>query len=360
MIKHAVAGRFAVVAAVMVSLSASAGVQTLNEGDSLADAVTAAKADYDANLTPQEIVLGKGTYELTAPQKIQFPLVVRGATGNPDDVTIDGKQKTQLFHLDHADAAILSVTLKNGRVFPEGDEYAPNHGGGVAIRKIDNQQAWRTPTDGDGGTVSNCVITGCSARMVNNASGAHAAAIACMSAKGLVTHCVIINNSSSRWAPSSTKGMIVSVMAGQMRNCLVEANRVTNDDGGCVISATGGCVVNCTVIKNSGAGASSAPINASGSAEVVNTVIAGNTTTSSTEQYACWKGSPSQFVNCVTDGSVAINETCAVSTLENMKFLDYEGGRLSSDRRIFPGRYWHGGCSIRLRFDRLLRQAAFS
>ena len=331
MIKHAVAGRFAAVAAMMVSLSASAITQTLSDGDSLADAVTAAKADYDANLTPQEIVLGKGTYELTATQRIQFPLVVRGATGNPADVTIDGKKKTQLFQLDHANAAILSVTLTGGSVWPE-DGRADYFGGAVRIERLhgtgSGQEGWRQFYNGAGGTVSNCVITGCEAKMVSGNTGAHAAAIACLSPNGLVTHCRIVGNASERWnnTSASEAGTIVSMARGTMRNCLVAGNEQKKEFKGCVVSVgNGATVINCDILLNSSVGTSAPTVDALSGSTIVNTVIAGNTTTSTAEHYAIWRGTASAFVKCVTDGDLKINETCQLSTLEDLKLLDAEG-----------------------------------
>ena len=329
MVKHAVAGRFAAIAAVMVSLSASAVTQTLVEGDSLADAVTAAKADYEANGTPQEIVLGKGTYELTAPQKIQFPLVVCGATGNPDDVTVDGNQKTQLFQLDHADAAILNVTLKGGFVTSSSGEFTPCRGAGVNIERLhgsgSGQEAWRQFTDGAGGTVSNCVFTGCKA-YGKSGSGA---AFACLSPNGLVTHCRIIGNTATRQSDSPEGSAFVNLTRGTLRNTIIVGNSEVKmagdsraDKYGYAVEVGTAQMINCTIVGNKMFGDYTAVINAASSAKIVNTAVADNTLQTVEDHSSQWKGAAAAFVNCVTDWESAPNETCSISTLEGMKFLE--------------------------------------
>ena len=305
----------------------SSVVQNLEDGGDLAGAVATARSNWETTGAGQEIVLGAGTYELASRQIVQFPLVVRGATGNPTEILIDGKGATQLFQLDHADAVIQSVTLTGGSVFPESDQYAPYYGGAVLICLYDGREGWREPTTGAGGTVSNCVITSCSARVKGYNTGACGAAVACLSSNGLVTHCRIVGNSSERWdGYSRASGMIVSMTLGTMRNCVVANNSQGSDGQGSIVRVGSGAkIVNCDILLNSAKGASAAPIDAVSGSVVVNTAIAGNSTTSVEAHYATWRGDSASFVNCAADGDAAINGTCVLASLDAMKFAYAQG-----------------------------------
>ena len=132
MIKHAVAGRFAAIAAVMVSLSASAGVQTVryvkadNPGaaepyDTEANAAGDIQTAIDFCGEEEKIVVLKGIYNTTEAVNVNKKLEVVGATGNPEDVvihnTVSGYRCLKVTKAG-AFVASMGIVLDAARVYP--------------------------------------------------------------------------------------------------------------------------------------------------------------------------------------------------------------------------------------------------
>jgi PKD repeat protein len=141
------------------------------------------------------IVVFPGTYQLAGTVRLEDAVRIVGQTGKPADVTIKGKGRA--FFLNHPEAAVSSVTIRDGRADAAS-------GGGVYIDSL-------------GGMVSNCLITACSAdNYWANAGGAYLVT-------GLLTHCEIFDCKLTRGNGGfSDRGIAVSLEAkATMENCLI-------------------------------------------------------------------------------------------------------------------------------------------
>ena len=261
----------------------------------LADALAAAEEDV-------EIVVAPEVYPVTAEITVEKGVVVRGATGNPEDVVLrsDGKDH-RILDIRHANATVSGLTVENGSLPTQKDG---NIGAGVRIEQ-------------QGGTVSNCIVRGCSVGNWNRGGGGIGIMQGATSA--LVTHCVISNctekgtsgNCNNDWMGG---GGAIAMYAGTVRNCLVTKNvrETATGQGVCfygTVRMDGGTLENCTVVDN--AAGSCAGVWARSACTVRNCIIAGNrTTVDAGTQLPVWAGLPASFVNCVADRE--INADCSV------------------------------------------------
>ena len=161
------------------------------------------------------ILVSNGLYEITARIALDKPVTVRGFSGNPADVVVDGKRSTTVvcFYLSHSGATVESLTATN------------------AMRGFHLYY---------GGTVSNCVSTG--HRSDRKANGVY-----CQNG-GLVTHCLIAGN-----LGYDHGGGAYLVAGGTLRNCLIVDNETTRAPffgGGGGVLASGGVIENCTITRN--------------------------------------------------------------------------------------------------------------
>ena len=239
--------------------AADVNVQTLSAADDLAAAVAAAKAAYQETKNAQEIVLGDGVYKTTAELMLDFPVAIRGGSGDPTKVTVEAQavkntQVYRVFTLNHSEARVESVTVTGGRLTRYGDSNFYNYGAGIRIAAPFSDTQRDHSKIGNGGTVTNCIITG------NHAPDRYcgAAAVILWSSQAVVTHCVITNNTCTRqldgWYPK--RGATVQVCSGLMSNCLIAHNSVTAPDlnpsgapadKSAIVGLEGGALENCAV-----------------------------------------------------------------------------------------------------------------
>ena len=242
-----------------------------------------------------EVILLPGTYPSSRQNDLSRDIIVRGATGRPEDVIVHATSAVRNFKLSHTNAFLHSLTVENG--------CSPNDGlggGNVCVTLY-------------GGTVSNCVIRNGSTATWDGANGSGA----CLKG-GLLTHCVVTNNWNTR-EPNYVGGVGVSCDGGAVRNCLVAWNystygSVDKDFGALRLYA--GAAVNCTVVSNSAPGAGGIYAGGGG---VTNCIIAMNVANKATGDMARANvygpsTAAARFVNCVTDGLV-INGTCGAGDL---------------------------------------------
>ena len=222
MVKHTVAGRFAAVAAMMVSLSASAGVQTVryvkadNPGaaepyDTEANAAGDIQTAINFCGEEEKIVVLKGIYNTTEAVNVNKKLEVVGATGNPEDVIIHNTVSGyRCLKVTKAGAFVASMALENGRPDWDHDRNTSTRGTGAYLTA---------------GTVSNLVVRNCTEPSAKNSRGA---AIDAIGANVFVTHCVISNNVSNAGAKDGfflgANGLSVENGA-RAENCLIANNR---------------------------------------------------------------------------------------------------------------------------------------
>ena len=313
-------------------------------GDGIIQAVADAKAAWQETSEPQEIVLAKGRYETPTEIVLDFPVVFRGATGNPADVVIatpQGAVAARKFTVDCADALLASLTVTGGKLNYDAAIGLWRYGSGVRVAKALATAGANRPEPGSGGVVSNCVFTG------NSIGYKHCTAVVYVNGpadKALVTSCVVTNNTVTRQYDSSPSpsamGSIVHVDSGRFANTLIKGNKATNSGGEgsasdetSILGMRGGSVENCLLVNNT-VGQSHDPtlIRCTGGC-VYNTVAADNVVT--TNQYTrkdwdprerFWAGLESGFTNCVfKDADVGLpNETCAA--LSDLGCFDFEAG----------------------------------
>lgn len=269
------------------------------------------------------VLVAPGTYTLTRddddPIAVTNAIRVVGTGATPEAVvfqrTEDAKagtspttgrswQDLSLFHLNHPDALVANLVLQNGRAHqPPADTTAGS--------------AW---IGTNGGTISNCVIRG--------GSVSHPQAITSgilMMGPGLVTHCVITNNSGtsameSSWAKTSlANAVVMKGTGGRLENCLIRDNRSsveddTSPDKTSTVYATGSATIaNCTIVENRARNCAGVFADGTG-VTVRNCVIAGNV------DVGADKGNPTRmgtgsFVACATDDAAPINGTCISGSL---------------------------------------------
>jgi len=219
---------------------------------------------------------------------------LRGFTGNPLDVAIR-RPGGMAVTLNHADARLENVTVRDS--------------------------VYNLVIQVYGGTASNCVLTAGAAQAWNYYAGGATLY------NGLVTHCVITNN--THWGSHGYIAAGAYLFGGRLENSLVAGNTVTRSvdtfNGPSVggVTAAGGWVVNCTIASNATRNhptergiVAGPPYGYGGviatNGRVVNTVIAGNMCDdfAGHPDSAAWGVNSNAFVNCFTDTADPVNIHC--------------------------------------------------
>ena len=281
--------------------------------------------------------VGGGTYVLQDTVMITNAIAVLGATGKPEDVILRAKdvkstEDMLALRVNHADALVANLSVENGHVY-QNTSYP--YGSNVAI-------------EGNGGTVSNCVIRG------GTWNGMYVRGVGAWlnSDAALLTHCVITNNSASGASkqtnsPNIYGGMFVHVERGTVANCLIANNRDTGGMGKvddarkswtCGVTVNSGCILNCTVVTNEARYTGGVYLYPDGYA--TNVVVAGcvNKCTwySDGEEPVYtdigFKGTLANASHCASDGGEALDGTCVAGTAAEF-FRNFSGGdyRLSKN-----------------------------
>ena len=270
----------------------------------VAEAVSAAGEGSVVHVLP-------GAYTVSSTVRISSGIAVVGATGTPEDATIDGKNAVRGFILDNPVARLESLTVQNCKVATEADA----QGGLVAIYA-------------GGGTVSNCVLRHGTA----NSYWASAGGVDIRSPHGLVTHCVITNCSTGANNEGNGCAAVMIRAGGRLENSLIAHNHST--EGRAAVGfygSVGGSVVNCTIIDNSAKNLAGLSLSSTGYA--TNCVMVGNYATegggTSEEPLPVlrpFSGTTANAVACATDGASAINGTCILVDPVSDAFRDYANG----------------------------------
>ena len=166
--------------------------------------------------------------------------VICGATGNPDDVILDGKGSFELVRLS-GDVLVHSLTISNG--CNSGRTYFAS-----GVRVGSNLAAGSSQS-----IVSNCVITGCYNAYTNGHVQAGGAAV--VYGDGLLVDSVVRGNEAA-WRGA---GVTLFGPDAEVRRCVIEQNISTNDGAagvwGMKLTASGGMggrLVDCVVQTNIG------------------------------------------------------------------------------------------------------------
>jgi len=220
----------------------------------IADAMTYARSGM-------KLTVDEGIYTNTASVSVDKKLMIVGAG---TDKTIfeptynKGSYRYSfgnLFALNHADAVLSGVCVRNGT--------GSVLGTGVSV-------------GANGGTVTNCWIVD----NKNTGGNAGYGVGVSMTGPGRVTHCLIARNEQNNAAGHAGAGAYLT--AGRIDNCLVLSNTcpstATGFSGGGVYADGSAEVVNCAIADNFGYRAGGLCL--AGSATAVNTIVYGNTCSS--------------------------------------------------------------------------------
>ena len=167
-----------------------------------------------------ELIISNGVYYLTNTVTVSKAITIRGVTGVPEDVVVDGTNTWRCFTITAA-ATLRDLTITHGTNSATG--------GGVSIA---------------GGTVLNC-------RVVQNNCKTRGGGII-MTAAGTIQDCVIVSNRSIY--PASTDGWGGGVLAeannSTILGCTFQDNVSSRSGGGLYLASGFSTVSNCTFLRN--------------------------------------------------------------------------------------------------------------
>lgn len=222
----------------------------------------------DAAVDGDTILVGDGTFYFPTSTNecitVSEALTIRSVNGLGSveirgqylkDGTTPTARNRRVLRLNNAAALVSGLVLSTAT--SAGDEFQSNYGGGAYVQA---------------GTLTNCVVRGCAC--FGYSSGIHIT-------DGLVTHCVISNNTGSA-AHQTSVG--VGMTGGKLENCLIADNRLTvsggtsQKGGGIFVNGAACAVRNCTVVKNKALRGAGIYVN-NASAQIVNCISYGNIAT---------------------------------------------------------------------------------
>ena len=245
---------------VYVDGKSTAAAEPYESPETAATTITVAKEYADTlgdEAYPVEIRVAEGTYAESG-FVLDKPIAVVGTAGSRAGVIInDNVAGKRAFTISHADARVESLTIQ-GNGFYNGW----SDGGHILM------------TDG---TVSNCVVTGGNFAHYGFGGNVHISG-------GLLTDCEIANGMIQSYR---SLGGNVAVLGGRVARCLIHdgtinANGSGHDDHGANVFACGGVVESCVVtggrIFTKGGTGDAAGVYASGTAKIVNCIVADNAT----------------------------------------------------------------------------------
>jgi len=197
------------------------GTHTLQPGDSIADAVTAAAADDTIELLP-------GVYTLAASLNVNKRVTIKGSTGDAEDVVIDG---ADLYNITLAantgvNAVVRDLTIRNGRAV---------NGGGISMSAANSR-------------LDNCIVTNCTSTAASGNAGGGGVYVS--GANAVVTNCLIVDNRALR--PGG--GVFVNSGANAVfTDCDIVGNK-GSDGSGMYVNGVGTVISGCSIVGNGNAG----------------------------------------------------------------------------------------------------------
>ena len=270
-----------------------------NDGSSPENAFATIEAAITASSEGANILVCPGQYRLTTDRvTLSTPLSIVGYGDDPGDVIIRPKASAApayLFTLSQQYARLENLTLADGRTGSANSE-----AGAAAPALILNS-----------GTMANCIVRNCSGKGYYGAVQMFG---------GLVTDCVITNNTMTRPDNNQGNGGGVTMLGGgTLRNCYVGYNSCSKAGAGIYMAGINNkyapLVTGCTIIgnklnlgdQNGGAGVSIC----AGTLE--KSIIRGNSTTKTVGAGVCFRsanigqtGTPT-VRNCIIDGNTSVD-----------------------------------------------------
>lgn len=280
------------------------------------------KAAVDAATDGSTVIVSNGTYCYSSSADavtLNRAVTVRGFTGNPADVVVDGNWKGGVIAINHPDAVLSGVTATRGQRYYYAAGVYMLGGGMVTNCRVTANAVVDSGAKGAGiynvnGTVVDCVIDGNTGRSRPYGLGLYQEG-----ARALTDRCVITNHNFVCGRPyvASTLGSAsacgVAVAGGTVRNSLIADNAMTanwtnvftNASG---VAMTAGSIENCTIVRNGFGAASSNGTFTTGvsltGGTMVNTLILDNTNTAGIANWIA--GGAATFSNCCATAAATL------------------------------------------------------
>ena len=245
------------------------------------------QAAIDAAKPGDVVQIAKGTYTLTATISVKNGVIVEGATGNRDDVTLDAAGARCVASV--TGATLRHVTLANG--------CNKSGCGGVSIGLEGVLENCRVtgvvfPSNGNG-KIAGLVVNNNGGRVIGCLIDHNTAQRGCRSlaydqSYGFIDRSVIRDNhitSCNLTDGDEADRAAFWLRTGSMHNCIVRDNAIDNvkaisiTPGLGTLNGTGGEIVNCLICNNTYSGVESANewgITVSSAANIINSVVLNN------------------------------------------------------------------------------------
>lgn len=229
-----------------------------------------------------------GTYTLASEIFVSQAVRLVGEGRKNTDVvlSVPSGRNLRVMSVNATGAVVCNLTLDGGRATYNND----NAGGCLWLKN-------------NGGMVSNCVLR---AGTTEGGYGYYAGAAYIQG--GLLTHCTITG--CSAWtAENHTHARVVEMEAGTMSNCLITGNNTSPSDGPVIVLKGSSKMENCTFVGNGIANGRVGVSLESSSATVLNCALFGTTPNGA---YAACGGTldasvkwPWRYYNCASDGGIS-------------------------------------------------------
>ncbi len=262
-----------------------------------------------ATVAGDEVVVSNGTYQLSAEITVSRAITVRGYTGNPDDVIVDGQDTVRCFTVTGA-ATIRDMTITRGRsswgaganvsagatflncvfvantVTDGGGAVRLNHASALLV---DSVIVSNTALNGGGVWQDNGTIRGCT--FVQNRAGNYGGGVYLMT--GLIDDCILTSN-----ATTSLDGGGLSINGGTVTNSQILANNAGRYGGGARQNSAASLLVDCIINYNI---ATNSPTFSEGGGVYLDNGTIRNCTFIGNKAYR--HGGAVQFLNGLVEGS---------------------------------------------------------
>ena len=218
-----------------------------NDGLGWATAKATIQGGVDAAAAADDVVLvAPGNYALASTVTVPRAITIRGSSGDPADVAVDGGEAVRCFALT-APAALESLTIQNGNMAG-----TLGNGGGVDMADgfLSNCVFRANRSGNSGGAVNMTTATVQDCLFVSNATFQAGGAVR-MTA-GRVARCAFAYNKTTHTGGGSQGGAL-AMTAGTVLDSAFASNQVFGTTGGGGIYQSGtaeGFVSNCVVVGN--------------------------------------------------------------------------------------------------------------
>jgi len=245
---------------------------------------------YVGGSSPGETVwISNGIYYLNAPISVTN-VKVRGFSGHPEDVIVDGGEATRCFYLNHANNELSGLTISNGYIVDTGagircEKYAVISNCIIAGNVASNNggSGIYIATDSGGSLLTDSTV--CGNRCIGSGGSPYGGGVYTSSTNAQIRNTTIVSNYAAFGG-----GVYMNPSGGSMQNCLISRNTAASIGGGVYISYTG-TVYNCEIsdnVCNTGSGSSGGAIYIIGNNNAMNIVVRNCLVKNNMSGY--WKG----------------------------------------------------------------------